>query len=316
MIDVDLSDVRLPALDGFALAATVFSPGPRVGAGSASRVAVVNSATAVPRGYYRAYAEVLARRGWTVVTYDYRGVGDSRPRRLRGFAARTRDWVLLDMEAVVADARRRADGGPVVLVGHSVGGQLAGLLEHPQGIAGLLTVSSQSGHWRRQAPGARLSAALHTHLTLPLLSRVFGYMPWSWFSSAQDLPAGAAREWASWARRPGYLLDDGTLPLHRFGTCPAPVLADSIDDDLWGSAGSVDAMMRAYPRVERRHLVPAARGVERLGHFGFFRRTSQKLWGETFDWLELVSAGGAARAGQRVGGLSTDVHERDRSSAT
>ena len=61
--------------------------------------------------------------------------------------------------------------------------------------------------------------------------------------------------------------------------------AASIDDDKWGTPASVDAMMRAYPSVERRHIVPSQRGLARIGHMGFFRPSSSALWTEVVDWF-------------------------------
>ncbi len=268
---------RIPARDGHLLGATIIGSGPRV--------AVVNSATAVPRGYYRAYAEALAAVGWTVVTYDYRGIGDSRPSRLRGFTASAADWVLQDMAGVVDHATAQLGFERVVLVGHSIGGQLAGLLDRSDRVSGMITVSAQSGHWRLQGRGQRLPVALHTHLTLPLLARTLGYVPWSRFSSAEDLPRDAALQWSRWCRDQRYLMSDRSLPLDRYATFTAPVLAYSVDDDPWGTARSVDAMMSAYPDVQRRHLRPAEHGLARLGHFGFFRHPSAALWPQTFAWL-------------------------------
>ncbi len=268
---------RIPARDGHPLGATII--------GSGSRVVVVNSATAVPRGYYRAYAEALAAAGWTVVTYDYRGIGDSRPPRLRGFPASAADWVLLDMAGVVDFATTDLGAERVLLVGHSIGGQLAGLLDGADRIGGMITVSAQSGHWRLQGRGQRLPVAVHAHLTLPVLARMLGYVPWSRFSSAEDLPRDAALQWARWCRDRRYLMSDTSLPLHRYAEFTAPVLAYSVDDDPWGSTRSVDTMMSAYPDVRRRHLRPAEHGLARLGHFGFFRRPSAALWPETFAWL-------------------------------
>jgi predicted alpha/beta hydrolase len=268
---------RIPARDGHLLGATIVGSGPRV--------VVVNSATAVPRGYYRAYAEALAAEGWTVVTYDYRGIGDSRPPRLRGFPASAADWALLDMAGVVDFATSELGFPRVLLVGHSIGGQLAGLMDVADRVGGMVAVSAQSGHWRLQGRGQRLPVALHSHLTLPVLARTLGYVPWSRFSGAQDLPAGAALQWARWCRDRRYLMSDASLPLHHYASFTAPVMAYSVDDDPWGTARSVDAMMSAYPDVQRRHLRPAEHGLARLGHFGFFRRSSAALWPETFAWL-------------------------------
>lgn len=42
--------------------------------------------------YYRRYAEFLADQGLAALTWDYRGVGDSRPENLRRRRIRWRDW--------------------------------------------------------------------------------------------------------------------------------------------------------------------------------------------------------------------------------
>jgi predicted alpha/beta hydrolase len=121
---------------------------------------------------------------------------------------------------------------------------------------------------------------------MPFLSHLFGYLPWSRIIGGEDVPKGVALEWARWCRTPGYLLGDETLPLQRYGDFSAPVLAYSIEDDDWGTYQAVNAMMSAYPNVERRHLVPADYGREFVGHFGFFRQGSNDLWRESIDWLD------------------------------
>src|SRR5437588_12786038 len=94
------SGLRIPALDGFELAATLYEPGTGAG-GTGGTTVLISSATAVKRGYYDAYARHLAGEGFTVVTYDYRGIGGSRPARLAGFRARLRDWGQLDLAGVL-----------------------------------------------------------------------------------------------------------------------------------------------------------------------------------------------------------------------
>lgn len=95
-----------------------------------------------------------------------------------------------------------------------------------------------------------------------------------------------ALEWARWCRDPRYLLGDDTLPLERYGRFTAPVLAYSVEDDDWGTREAVDAMMGAYPNLERRHLEPAEAGPESIGHFGYFRPRGQPLSDEAIDWLD------------------------------
>ncbi|MCB9006380.1 MAG: alpha/beta fold hydrolase [Ardenticatenaceae bacterium] len=279
---MQIEQLTIPACDGYSLAATRYQPEDN----PTNTVVLINSATAVPQRYYKYFAIFLAREGYTAVTYDYRGIAGSKPTSLRGFAADARDWALQDMAGVIEWVQKAERPRRLFMVGHSYGGQTAGLLPNHNKIAAMVTFSSQSGYWRLQGGNQKMSAAFHVHLTLPLLSHLFGYMPWSKISSAEDLPKGVALEWSRWCRHPGYLLDDQTLPLERFQQFRAPVLAYSIDDDDWGTARSVDAMMRAYPNLTRRHIVPQEWDLPSLGHFGYFRPKSKVLWPDVVEWLE------------------------------
>ena len=277
----DPVDLTIPARDGCGLSASIFG-----GARPSSRVVIINNATAVPQRFYRHFAAELAGADYTALTYDYRGVARSGPETLRGFNAKARDWVLQDMAGVVDWVAAELKPERIFLVGHSFGGQVAGLLDNSGLIDGMVTMSAQSGHWRLQGGEQKFVVWLHTHVTLPLLSRLLGYMPMSAVGAGENLPAGAALEWARWCRHPDYLLGDDTLPLDRFRRFTAPVLAYSFGDDKWGTPRSVDAMMRAYPKMERRHVEPSDVGLGSIGHLGFFKPQSRVLWEDAIDWLD------------------------------
>src|ERR1700716_2423675 len=99
--DVFIDDITFPAADGYLLGATLFLP-----RGAKRHAVLISSATAVPRKIYRGFAGYLARRGCAVLTYDYRGTGDSRqkalvgynqPRSLVGFKASMSGWGALEL---------------------------------------------------------------------------------------------------------------------------------------------------------------------------------------------------------------------------
>jgi predicted alpha/beta hydrolase len=113
-------------------------------------------------------------------------------------------------------------------------------------------------------------------------------MPWSLLGSGEDLPKNAALEWAAWCRNRKYILGDTTLPLERYQRFTAPVLAYSFGDDKWGTPRSVDKMMRAYPNLERRHVEPADVGLARIGHVGYFKPASLRLWEDTIAWFDEI----------------------------
>ena len=274
--------VAIPARDGYDLGGTVLTPeGPK-----ARGTVIVSGATAVPHRFYRRFASAIADSGYTVVTYDYRGIAASRRGSLRGFDADMTDWVFSDMAGVVDWASEAYPTDRMFLAGHSFGGQAAGLLDNVDRVRGMVTFSAQSGYWRLQGGEQQWIVGFHVHATLPAVSTVFGYTPWSTFGAGEDLPKGVATQWARWCRNPDYLFGDSSLPLERYDRFPAPVLAYSFDDDKWGTAEAVDDLMLRYPDVERRHVVPADEDLDAIGHMGFFRESSATLWPDVITWLD------------------------------
>ena len=147
--DVFCDDITVPATDGYPLAATLFLP-----RGAKRYAVLINSATAVPRKLYRGFAGYLAKRGCAVLTYDYRGTGDSRqqaltgynqPKSLVGFKASMSDWAAQDITAMVAWMRERYKALPFAYVGHSFGGQALGLLPNNSEISRALFIAAQAG---------------------------------------------------------------------------------------------------------------------------------------------------------------------------
>ncbi len=268
-------EVTLTAADGYRLGATVYGKG--------GKAALVLAATGVPQSYYAKFAAYLASRGFTVLTFDYRGIGRSLACDIRELPARMRDWALLD-----AAAAFNFFSSGVCIVGHSFGGQALGLLPEPGRIAGALMVGAQSGYWRNWPARSRAWMWPTIHFVLPGLSRLLGYFPGSRLGFGEDLPKGVAIEWASWCRNPRYLV--GALGVEEaYARVRAPLRAYAISDDPLGPLSAVEALAALYPnaRWETRRVAPRELGVERIGHFGFFReRFRDSLWRETADWLE------------------------------
>lgn len=277
----DPGDLQLLADDGRRLAATWIDPEQ-----PARAVAVIHSAAGVPRGYYRAFAHWLAGQGYAVLSYDYRGIGGSRSGPPRHDPATMRDWALLDMPAALdaAEARRRSTGGPLLLIGHSFGGNSLGFARGVEGADAILTVASQLGETRLYPGLHRAVANLFFRAWLPAVVHLAGHAPgWSLGGSAQPLPAGVARDWWRWGLTRGWAYARPEMQAHRrTARVTAPVHLWSIDDDLtYAPPRAVDALAAVYERaqVQRHRLHPREVGVTRLGHFGAFRREpGARLW--------------------------------------
>lgn len=277
--------MRISARDGYALGATVFG-----GAGDGP-VVIVSSGTGVSQRFYARFATWLETRGFTVITYDYRGVGESRPFRLRGFEGQMRDWGLNDFEGVLRFADRAYPGRPVMVIGHSVGGQLLGFPESNEKVKAAITVGSQSGYWGHWPMPDKLAMGALWHV-MPAVAGVVGYLPGR-LGLGQDIPRGVAVEWARWCRQKGFFTDDGILTAG-FERVRAPVLSFSFADDPYAPRAAVDWLHRLFRSapVERRHIEPRAVGLAPVRHFGFFRpRFRDTLWVQAADFLHRAVPG-------------------------
>lgn len=105
---------------------------------------LVASATGVLQGFYRRFAEYAVSHGFDVVTFDYRGIGRSAPRSLKGFEMDFRDWAVKDLGALID--RLDHESAPLYLVGHSYGGHALGLLKNHSRI----TAAYLFGIWWRR----------------------------------------------------------------------------------------------------------------------------------------------------------------------
>lgn len=278
-------DVVVTASDGYRLAATIFDPPEHED--RSARVTVIASATGVRRGYYAPFASWLARRGNRVVTFDYRGIGGSRPERLPHLDASLLDWCELDLASVVAWAANELGDGWISLIGHSVGGQLLGLLPDVSAIRAVVMVGSQSGDYRLwpSITERALYGALW-HAVVPGIASTLGYLPGA-LGIGEDLPGGVAREWARWCRTPGYMVGgDGHGRRDLYRRVTSPILAFGFDDDDYAPPAAVSALLTLYGNapITRRQV---AQTEAKVGHFGFFRdRFAATFWKEAADFLE------------------------------
>jgi predicted alpha/beta hydrolase len=299
----DYRTERVEAEDGFPLGVRVFGPD------DARGIVIIHGATAVPQTYYERFAAFAARAGLRVVTYDYRGVGFSRPSSLRGFEATMTDWARLDARAV---QRHYSENDRTVIVGHSFGGQMIGLVDELADVAGAILVGSQLGYVGDWPLWSQPKLRFFFHLLIPGLSSTLGYLPGA-AGLGTDLPAGVAREWASWCTSPGYLRDLHADAAARFAAFDRPVLAYSFTDDDYAPRATVERLIGALVRARVTHR----RMKGPVGHFGFFRsRFESTLWPEAVSTIDRLLEGEGVAPGLAtgwrldLGDLESDLRHR------
>lgn len=275
----------ITAADGYVLAARAYGDPRHARAG-----VLIAAAMGVEQTYYADFAHWLAQRGLYVLSFDYRGVGHSRrARSLRGLEADIRTWAERDAGAALAWLREQLPGRPVAWVGHSLGGQILGMVPDHESVAAVLTVTAASGYVGDNAPALRRRVWLFWDVAVPLATALFGYFPGRRLRMVGDLPAGVIKQWRRWCRSPDYLFGAEPELKAPYAACQWPLLALAVSDDELLTLDGWRKLHSHYSGacLSAEVLTPTDGQADRIGHFGYFRRRfADTLWPRAAQWLD------------------------------
>jgi predicted alpha/beta hydrolase len=284
------TSLRFDALDGYRLGGTIYRPRGREN----NEIAVfINCGGGVPARFYRRFARFLAEVGIPVLTYDYRGIGRSKPRRLRGFAASAEDWSEYDCGGAIKCLRNRFPRAELVGMAHSVGALLLGGAPNANELSRFVLIGAHTGYYGDYQRRYRFPMAVLWHGVMPALTRVLGYFPASWLRLGDDIPRGVALQWAG-RRTPDLataVAGDrarARRALERCGKLRGNALAVSFSDDAFATDAGIRRLLSFFPQVraERLEIRPCDVGLPSIGHFGFFREGARRsLWPAILAYL-------------------------------
>ncbi len=283
MTDFTTRPVTFRAQDGWSLAGDLFLP-------AAPRTAVLISAgTGFPRRFYKHLAAWLAAHGATVLTYDYRGIGDSAGTDLRDSGIDLPDWGRLDMPAAVATLADATPGLPLTHIAHSVGGHFLGLMPNQDAITRHAFVSVGTGyfggHHRRYLPLEFYFWWVMGSYNLLRHRQIKPGGGWQ----GEALPPQVFRTWRRWAHRKDYFRSEmhSVLHPHHYDRVTAPIRSWIFTDDPIATPRSARSLLDCYPNAPQDLQLhrPADYGRRRIGHEGAFRPGLEPLWQDILDWL-------------------------------
>lgn len=249
---------------------------------------VIAGATGTPQGFYRRFATYMAGRGYDTLTLDFRGIGDSAPKRLHGYEMSYLDWSWQDLPAALR--HHTHPELPLYVVGHSYGGHAIGLLPEDCRVDGFygFAVGAGSSHWMPLKE--KLRVAFMWHVLGPITTRLLGYMPGKALSMGEDLPLGVYHLWKRWCGWPDYFFSDPKMKPHLdgFARRTLPMMFVNALDDLWALPASRNAFVDHYTSamITRIDLDPAACGPRGIGHMGYFRTHAEPLWTACANWFD------------------------------
>ncbi|MBW7676583.1 alpha/beta hydrolase family protein [Chryseobacterium chendengshani] len=245
------------------------------------KLLLINSATGVKQQIYFSFAQFLASKGFTVLTYDYRGIGLSKPQKMRNYKASMRIWGTRDYKALTLYIIQNFPAHQKFCLGHSVGALILGMNKDSFIFNEFLFVGTQNAFIGNLKWRTKIEALLGFGIVQPLFTELFGYFPANWFSLGESLPKNCAYDWRTLIlnrKSTNKLLlktDDFSKDLNQ------KVFVIQAEDDVWLTEKGIKSLLNeTYPNLKPTYrLIKTSESAKgEIGHVNFFRSYNKNLW--------------------------------------
>ena len=246
------------------------------------KIILINSATGVKQQIYFKIAAFFAEKGFTVLTYDYSGIGLSKPKNLRQSESSMRTWGTEDYKTLTNFIRKNYRDYDKYLIGHSVGALILGMNEDSKLFKSFVFISTQKAFVGHLNFNIKLLGYLGFGIVQPLMTKLFGYFPAHRFDLGESLPKNAANDW-----RTLILNKKSTNALlekidHNYSKeLTQEVLVLRAEDDSWLTETGVENLLKeTFPNLKPIYkiLKISASPKREIGHINFFRSFNKPLW--------------------------------------
>ena len=239
-------------------------------------------ATGITKVFYHAFAEWLNQQGYAVLSFDFRGIGESLHGAIKDSTASIADWGMLDIPAAIDTLLARTQAEKVIIIGHSAGGQLLGITPNYQKVAKVLAIAGSTGHVKDLKGKTKLLAPVMFNVVFPLSSLVKGYGATQFIGMGENLPKQVAKQWAEFCSKPGYVTNTigKTVFEDYHANIQCPITALAATDDEIATRANVKDLLRLYPNAPTKfiELNPQQLGYKQIGHMLMFKKSHHKLW--------------------------------------
>ena len=272
-----MQQLFLKTSDHNLISVTVFEPQNPNG-----KLLLINSATGVKQQVYFSFAKYFAENGFTAITYDYRGIGESKPKKMNGFHATMRIWGTDDFKTVTDFIKKNYQNHQKFCLGHSVGALIIGMNENAHIFDKFIFVATQDAYIGNLKANIAASAVLGFGIAVPLTTKFFGYFPAHRFGLGESLPKGVAYDWRTLIlnkKSTSRLYEK--IATHFSKDLKQETFIIHAEDDPWVTMKGVENLMNnVYPHLKKTYREIKVSDSEKgeIGHINFFRSFNKSLW--------------------------------------
>ena len=266
------------------LAITLFEPEISNG-----KLLLINSATGVKQQTYWKFAQYFADHGFTVISYDYFGIGLSKPQNIKKCNASMRTWGSVDYKSVTNFIQEKYPDDRKFCVGHSVGALILGMNEDSAVFEKFIFVATQKAFVGNLNVKTKIASYLGFGLAQPVFTQILGYFPAHRFGIGESLPKASAYDWRTLIlnkKSTNKLLEK--IPNYS-QNLTQKTLVISAEDDSWVTEKGIKTLLsETYPNLqpEFRHLNISESAKNEIGHINFFRSFNKNLWKIVLEFFE------------------------------
>ena len=236
-------------------------------------VILVLPAMGTPARVYRRLAKALNKHDLNVAVADQRAHGDSIPSMSKrvdfGYAAMVED----DLPRVYDAVHHAFRGSRIVLLGHSLGGQVAMLFAGTgrRDVAGVILVAAGTVWWRTFASGPRRYGMYAVVRGIDLITRAVGFWPGNRLGFGGLQPRTLMADWTRLGRT-GRFAPEGSRSNLEAGLAAmqVPILSITVAHDAFAPASAVEHLVAkaSSAPVERWHFAGSAE-LPRPDHYAW-----------------------------------------------